>query len=521
MSVEILGSLADILTHLAFVQGDDVAQVYGPRCTSYRQLNSIANRIANGLVAHSGKPGMRVAVLAKNGDYQCELLFGAAKARSVLVFINWRLTAHEIAHILDDSEAVLVFVEKQFLNTITEAASELETKPQVIILDDEDEQHVSYIKWENAYPDQCSVHGQGPDQDVVQMYTSGTTGQPKGVVITNSNILAMLRQVTTAGWGKWEPSARQLVCMPLFHIGGISLALVALLQGCTNVILADAKIEAIIDAIVRYKIAKIFLVPSVLDMLSRELHTDPRDLSSLDLILYGASPISEALLVKLQGVLPCKFTQLYGMTELSGAVTYLPPEDHKPDRGKLRSCGMPNPGVQVRIADSSGEILPSLAVGEIYVKAKSVMKGYWRNQTATSETIRDGWLRTGDIGHLDAEGYLFIYDRAKDMIVCGAENIYPAEVENAIAGHPSVEDVAVIGVPDEKWGECVKAVVVIKEGCRLSFEELVAHLEGRIAGYKMPKSMDLAVKLPRTSTGKISKRQLREPYWNRMQREVN
>jgi fatty-acyl-CoA synthase len=237
--------------------------------------------------------------------------------------------------------------------------------------------------------------------------------------------------------------------------------------------------------------------------------------------LYGASPISEALLRSLHRKLPCRFAQLYGMTELSGAAVYLAPEDHLPERGKLLSCGKPHPGVQIRIVDGTFRDLPANTIGEVCVKGDSVMKLYWRDRRATEEAVQEGWLRTGDAGYLDDEGYLFIHDRVKDMIISGGENVYPAEVENAIAAHPSVAEVAVIGVPDERWGESVKAVVVPRAGCELCVEQLAKFLRGRIASYKIPKTLDLAAELPRTPSGKVLKRQIRSKYWTHVGREVH
>jgi acyl-CoA synthetase (AMP-forming)/AMP-acid ligase II len=256
-------------------------------------------------------------------------------------------------------------------------------------------------------------------------------------------------------------------------------------------------------------------------MFNEELGNLPSSLASLDLILYGASPISESLLRGLRRKFSCRFAQLYGMTELTGAAVYLPPEDHLPERGKLLSCGKPHPGVQIRIVDGTFRDLPANAIGEVCVKGDSVLKQYWRDRSATEEAVREGWLRTGDAGYLDDEGYLFIHDRLKDMIISGGENVYPAEVENAIVAHPSVAEVAVIGVPNERWGESVKAVIVPRAGCELRVEQLAEFLKGRIASYKIPKTLDLVPELPRTSSGKVLKRQIRLKYWAHVGREVN
>lgn len=519
LMLDTLETIEPIIAHWASVRGEAAAQIFGDRVTTYRDLHELSNRVANALINEGAKPGTRIAILAKNGDYQFELLFGAAKSRITLVAINWRLTSGEIAHILNDSEPGLLFLEAQFLEVFQNAERALHIVPALVVLGGNEQR--SYAAWrDSAASTECPSPGEGSD-DLLQLYTSGTTGHPKGVVLTHRNLLSMVSQAIAGGWGAWCCSTRQLVCMPLFHVGGISPALIGLSQGCTNIILPEAKVAEILDAAVRYEIQTTFLVPSVLNALLRELLAAQYDLSALDLILYGASPIAETLLLSLQKVLRSRFTQLYGMTELSGGVTYLPPEDHFRTRGKLRSCGVPNPGVTLKIMNDSRQAVPAFSLGEVWVKTESVMKGYWKNSGATSEVLHDGWLRTGDIGYLDDEGYLFIYDRAKDMVISGGENIYPVEVENAIAAHPAVDEVAVVGVPDEKWGESVKAVVVLRDNCLLTLEDLGLFLRDRIAGYKIPKSLECVAALPRTSSGKILKRQLREAYWSMSERGVN
>jgi acyl-CoA synthetase (AMP-forming)/AMP-acid ligase II len=245
------------------------------------------------------------------------------------------------------------------------------------------------------------------------------------------------------------------------------------------------------------------------------------DFSSVRRLSYGASPIAEDLLRKAQEIFQCPFIQLYGLTETTGAGTYLPAAAHDPAQAKLRSCGIPFPGIEIRIIDERGAPLGVGAVGEIVIKSQVIMKGYWNKPEATAKAIVDDWFHTGDAGYFDDEGYLYIHDRLKDMIVSGGENIYPAEVENAVFGHPAVADVAVIGVPDEKWGETVKAVVVLKPGTQVSAQELIEYARSRIAGYKIPRSVDFIAALPRNPSGKILRRELREPYWAGKTRRVN
>jgi acyl-CoA synthetase (AMP-forming)/AMP-acid ligase II len=263
-------------------------------------------------------------------------------------------------------------------------------------------------------------------------------------------------------------------------------------------------------------------VPAIILFLLQQPNVREVDFSSLKNISYGASPISDAVLLKAHEIFGCEFLQVYGLTETTGGGTFLAPEDHDPARGKLRSCGKPAPHHAIRIVDANGTELPQGEVGEIAIHAPNVMKGYWNKADATRAAIAgEGWFRTGDAGYFDADGYLYIHDRVKDMIVSGGENIYPAEVENAVMGHPEVADVAVIGVPDEKWGEAVKAIVVRKPGASASPDEIIAFARERIAGYKLPKSVDFADSLPRNPSGKILRRELRKPYWEGRERQVN
>jgi fatty-acyl-CoA synthase len=260
----------------------------------------------------------------------------------------------------------------------------------------------------------------------------------------------------------------------------------------------------------------------VIGMLVQHPKIREADISSLRSMFYGASPIAEALLAQAQATFAgCGFTQLYGLTETVGAATALQPTDHVAEKGLLRSCGKPYPGIDVRTIDSAGRPTKPGEVGEIVIRGDVVMKGYWNKPDATAAAIRDGWFYTGDAGYFDSDGFLYIHDRVKDMIVSGGENIYPAEVENAVFGHPAVADVAVIGVPDDKWGEAVKAIVVLKPGASATATDVIAFARTRIAGYKVPKSVDFIAALPRNPSGKILRRELREPYWAGKQRRVN
>ncbi|MGE0045308.1 MAG: AMP-binding protein, partial [Hyphomonadaceae bacterium] len=299
------------------------------------------------------------------------------------------------------------------------------------------------------------------------------------------------------------------------NVGFVSLA-----SGSRTVILRDLIPGTVLTLIGAEKINHAFFVPAVIMMLMQAPEMETADLSSMRGVGYGASPISEDLLRRARERFGCDFLQFYGMTETNGAGTYLPPEDHDPAKNRLRSCGIAWPGVEVKVVDANFNETPAGEVGEVVIRAPIVMKGYYNKPEATAEAIHDGWMKTGDAAYRDQDGYFFIYDRVKDMIVTGGENVYPAEVENAVFGHPDVADVAVIGVPDDRWGECVKAIVVLKPGASPDAESIIAYARERVANYKVPKSVDFIETIPRNASGKILRRELRVPYWEGRQRMV-
>ena len=327
----------------------------------------------------------------------------------------------------------------------------------------------------------------------MQLYTSGTTGLPKGVMLTNANLSTAIGAAGETF--SISPDTVSLVAMPLFHIGGSGWALCAMSRGGRSIILRDVDPPLLLELIATERITEMFVVPAVLMLLLASPSLRTTDLSSLRLIFYGASPISEDVLVKCMAAFGCGFCQVYGMTETTGAITALPFEDHDPDgprRGLLRSAGKPHESVELRVVDpDTGTDADVGAVGEIWTRSPYNMAGYWGKPAETAATIdADGWLRTGDAGYFDAEGYLYLHDRIKDMVVSGGENIYPAEVENVLLSHPAIVDAAVIGVPDEKWGETVKAIVVLAPDTQLDQAAVIAHCRGKLAHYKCPTSVE-------------------------------
>lgn len=519
MAVEI-ACLADIVRVHGIRQPDSAAIVYAGRTTSYGALDRASSQAANALIAAGVRPQRRVAHLDKSSDRFFELLFGAAKANVVMVSVNWRLAAPEVVQIVNDAEAEVLFVGSEFFPVIEKVRDELTSVSKIVALDGVHPEWETFSAWSARAETINPRLPVEPADTAVQFYTSGTTGLPKGAELTNRNFTAML-PLWTREW-LLAPGVPNLVCLPMFHIGGAGWGIAGLHAGATNHVVREFVPAQILEIVQRERLQVMLLVPAMILFLVQAPQIRETDLSSLRLIVYGAAPIPAELLKQAMANFPCGFQQVYGLTETTGAITMLPPQDHDPgDARKLLSCGYAQAGVELRIVGDDGTDRPTGQVGEIAVRSRQVMAGYWKLPEATARAVRGDWFFTGDAGYLDEKGYLFIYDRVKDMIVSGGENIYPAEVESALFGHPAVADVAVIGVPDERWGEAVKAVVVRKAGAEVTPGELIAWARERIASYKLPKSVDFSEALPRNPTGKILKRELRKAYWGDRQRQVN
>jgi len=467
------------------------------------------------------KPGDRVGWLALNHPDYITLMCACFRLGAVLVAINARLVAREIAYILGDAGIDVLVSETAFLPLVEDAAATTGLA-HVVLLDASHAGRPAFAGWIAAHAPDAAMPAIGPDDIALQLYTSGTTGFPKGALLSHRQLLGTIEKggLTGEAWGQWREDDVALVAMPLFHIGGTGWALHALEAGATMVILPRPDVPGMVNAIAEDGASRMFAVPAVLLAICQYLETVPANLGAMRALYYGASPIPLEVLRRSMLAFPnAQFVQCYGATETCGTVVYLPPADHDPaGNSRMRGCGKPYPGNEVKIIDGAGHSLPPGEVGEICIRSVSVMAGYHNKAEATAKAVVDGWYLTGDAGYLDEDGYLYIHDRVKDMIVSGAENIYPAEVENALFEHPAVADCAVIGVPDARWGEAVKAIVVRKRD--VSPEELIAFARARIAAYKVPKSVEFIEALPRNPSGKILKKDLREPYWAGHERRV-
>jgi len=524
-------TMADVPRYHARVRPQSIALIDGDRVSTYARFQERTARVANGLLALGVKPGARIAALDQNSDRYFEILFGAAKVGAVLVSVNWRLAPPEISYILNDARAEVIFIGQGFAGLLRPLLKDLPHLKHVVVVDGNAEGWLSYESWIAAQSDEDPPFRGEPKDTIVQMYTSGTTGNPKGVQLSHFSLYAHDRNRAllkeqfdpSLGWNEWDANDVSLVTMPAFHISGTGWGIVGLYNGAKSIILSQFEPGTVLRTIDVERVSKLVLVPAAIQMLLRHPDCRKTDFSAIKHLLYGASPIPLDLLREAVEVFKCGFIQLYGMTETAGAVTYLPAEDHDPSGTKrMRSAGRAITGSKIEIRDASGRTLGTGAEGEIWIKSATCMNGYWNLPEATASTMPGGdWVRSGDAGYMDEDGYVYIQDRVKDMIVSGGENIYPAEVESAMYGHPAIAEVAVIAVPDAKWGEAVKAIVVLKPGAEPDAASILEFTRTRIAGYKVPKSIDFVAELPRNATGKVLKRELRKPFWAGQERQVN
>jgi acyl-CoA synthetase (AMP-forming)/AMP-acid ligase II len=516
-------NLADVVRSRARTRGHATVFEFEGRRTSFVELNINTNRVANALHALGVKPRERIAYLGKNSDFYFELLLGAIKAKVVMAPVNWRLAGPEIAFIVEDCKAAVLFVGPEFVEQVRAIQAQLPSVRHFITTEGGAADWPDFAAWRDAQSGADPKIDISPRDIAIQLYTSGTTGKPKGAMLSHANFLNLTQSgYEKPDWNKWTEEDVSLVAMPIFHIGGSGWGVAGIYQGAKGVIAREFDPTKILDVFEQSGITKLFMVPAAMQFVVRQPRAREVDFSRLKYMLYGASPIPAALLKECIEVFKCGFVQMYGMTETTGTIVALAPEDHIEGLERMRSAGKAMPGVELAILDGDGNKLPPGEVGEIATRSGSNMAGYWNLPEATASTLNtDGWLRTGDAGYLDKDGYLYIHDRIKDMIISGGENIYPAEVESAVCDHPDVAEAAVVGVPDDKWGEAVKAIVVMKPGKNATAADIIGFTRERIAGFKTPKSVDFITALPRNASGKILRRHLRDPYWAGKDRQVN
>ena len=512
-------NIGTLLTKSAQTFPQNLAVACGSRRWTYARFNERANRLAHAFRRLGVRPGDHVAILMHNLPEMLESMFACFKLGAAAVPINFRLHPNEFAFVIDHSESEVVVISSEFNAPISQIKDRLPRVRQVVTIAEAQGDMLHYetlIRAERAAFDDVDVD---PDDVAWVFYTSGTTDQPKGALLTHRSLLAMTMNFYADICQGLGPDDVALHAAPLSHGSGL-YALPNVGKAAANIIPETVSFDPdqVLEAIEEYRVTNLFAAPTMVKRLVESPALHRYDLRSLKTLNYGGGPmLAEDLRVAIEKLGPC-LVQLYGQGESPMTITCLPHRDHVPDGTpeqikRLSSVGFARTDVEVRILDDEGYELPAGAIGQIVTRSDLVMKGYWRNPDATAAALKDGWLHTGDVGYMDEDGYVFLLDRSKDLIISGGENIYPREIEEVLVRHPAVFEVAVIGVPHPEWGEAVKAVVVPKPGCDVSGEELIDFCKGRIASFKKPGSVDFVEELPKNNYGKIVKNLIRAPYW--------
>ena len=502
-------TLGDIPRHYARTTPNAPALIDASGSTSFAELDARSNGIANALIGSGVTSGARIAFLGKNSARYFEILFGVNKADAALLPLNWRLAAPELAAVLVDATPDILIADREYEEIAASVVALSGITCRVIGYD-------SAIVGESQL-DQliaaCSIDDPGiqvdPWSTAVLMYTSGTTGTPKGVKLSHQGYLFLRLSEHLEPSFDYTAEDVMLTVMPLFHAMGVGLSLQAIYFGAAIAVYSMPDPGTLMQLIKRDRPTLLPIVPTVIQMLLDHPDAARADYSSVRLVVYAGSSISPFLLQRAINEMGCDFLQFYGGTETSAGVTFLRPSDHKMnDENRLKSCGGPLPLVDIRVVDPEGNDVALGDVGEFWIRSPSLTTGYYNKPDITAEAFKDGWYHSGDAGYADKDGYLYIVDRVKDMIVTGGENVYSTEVENALQKLPGVQLSAVVGAPDPKWGERVVAFVVQAPGAALTEAEVIAHCRSHIAGYKVPKQVEFVDALPMTASGKVMKRQL-------------
>jgi len=502
---------------------DAIATICGARKRTFAELGDRVARLAGALLARGFQAGDRAAILALNSDRYLEYFLAVFWAGGVINPVNIRWSDVEIVFSLDDSEATVLFIDDHFLPAAERFLPNCKTLRQVIHMSD-GASPASMLSYEQLIREAQPVADarRGGDELAGLFYTGGTTGFPKGVMLSHANFWSAA--IAFLADDLLRPGSIYLHAAPMFHVADFCQAMSQQLRGGTHVFMPGFTPLGLLETVSRERVSDLMLVPTMIQMLIDHPQFAEFDTSSLRRILFGASPMSEGVLDRALAKLPgIEFMHAYGMTECAPVITvnpvwYYSPEGRK--AGKLNSAGRAAYSLEVMVVDEHGQEPARGEVGEILVRGANVMRGYWKRPDETAAALRGGWLHTGDMGYMDAEGFLFIVDRLKDMIISGGENVYSTEVESAISQHPAVASCAVIGIPSDQWGESVHAVIVLKAGAQVNDADIIAHCRTLIAGYKCPRSVEFRDALPLSGAGKMLKTALRDPFWKDRKKQV-
>ncbi|GGC18767.1 acyl-CoA synthetase [Novosphingobium marinum] len=501
--------ISDYPDHFAAKWPERLAMIDDRRSWTYAQLDEDCNRFAAFLTRRGVGHGDRFAWKGKNSGLFIVATIAAARCGVVMVPVNWRNTAPETRFVLEDSGAKLIIADREFEAVVADA--NVNDAPCIIVDDDGPEGLPELVSaCEPAPRDEIDPHA-----DWLQLYTSGTTGKPKGVM-TSQYAMAFMRHVERflSGFAGWRDDEILLSPLPVFHIGGLSWVQTALCRGSTVYMTANTTPAGLLDMCLEHGVTRTFMVPTLVRALIEEMDKRSVRVETLKSIHYGAAAMDPQLLERSVDRLGCLFLQYYGMTEIGGTATVLEPEDHDTSRPQLlRSVGRPLPGIRIAIHDpETGKRLPVDVPGEIWIASPSLFRTYWNRPEATEAAMEGEWYKSGDGGRIDADGYLFLTDRIKDMVVSGGENVYPAEVEAVLRDHPAVQDCAVFGLPHPKWGEGVTAALELRPDASTTPDEVIAFARKSLAAYKVPRRIEIGVTLPRTASGKVQRGKIRQHF---------
>lgn len=516
--------LGDVIERNSLCFGDHPALLFESRSISHRVFHGRVVRLINALAELGCNKQDRIAVLSRNCPEYLEVYGAAALGGFVGLGLNYRLSEAEQVGILADAQPSVFVFEAEYADRAAALRKHLPPGTHFVCFEGEMQGALAYETLLQEADGERPRFRASEDDTFLLIYTSGTTGVPKGVMLGNEGQLEQARtQAQSHAAGQTD---RMLIVMPFYHIGGPTELLTYLTVGATIVLHRTFDASAILHSIEALRVTSAHLAPTMISMMLEEQEKTASDLSSLHTVCYASAPMSVALSLRARKVFGAVFMQIYGMTE-AGLGTTLLKHQHIPDgsekeRKRLASAGQAYLGTDLRIIRDDGHECDPSEIGEVCLRSKSVMQGYWRKSEATAAALQSGYLHTGDMGYLDEDAYLFIVDRKKDMIISGGENIYSREVEEALLMHAAVAEVAVIGAPDEKWGESVAAIVVLRPGAAVTSEALIDHCRMLIAGYKRPKILKFVDVMPRVpSTNKIDKRALRAPFWAEQERQVS